>query len=136
MALVPKARTLLLAGLVAGLLVLAVSLAARAEPAWASYYGQGYVGGLTASGEPYDPSSFTAAHPYLPFGTMLLVSYNGLSVVVRVNDRCSCGLDLSWSAAQAIGLTEVDAAPVDMEVIGPNSDVTDPGQQAGANQYQ
>jgi rare lipoprotein A len=114
----PKARTLFLAGLLAGSLVLAVSLTARAEPVVATYYGDGYVGAPTASGEPYDPNDYTAAHPYLPFGTQLLVSHNGLSTIVRVNDSCSCGLDLSLAAAQEIGLIEAGVAVVDAEVLG------------------
>ncbi len=117
MALVPKGRIVLLAGLLVGLLVLAVSLTARAEPIVATYYGEVYVGSPTASGEPYNPHGFTASHPYLPLGTYLLVNYNGRGVVVRVNDRCSCGLDLSLAAAQAIGLTDVGIAVVDVEVL-------------------
>lgn len=114
----PKARALFLAGFLAGSLVLAVSLTARAEPVVATYYGDGYVGVPTASGEPYDPNDYTAAHPYLPFGTQLLVSHNGLSTIVRVNDSCSCGLDLSLAAAQEIGLIEAGVAVVDAEVLG------------------
>lgn len=117
MALVPKARTLFLAGLLGGSLVLAVSLVARAEPAVATYYGGEYVGAPTASGQLYDPNDYTAAHPYLPFGTELLVSHNGQSVIVMVNDSCSCGLDLSLAAAQALGLTELGIAVVDVEVL-------------------
>jgi rare lipoprotein A len=41
----------------------------------------------TASGERLDDNAMTCAHPTLPFGTMLKVSYNGKSIVVRVNDR-------------------------------------------------
>jgi peptidoglycan lytic transglycosylase len=98
-ALFPKVRTLLLAGLLAGCLALAVSLTAWAEPVVATSYGEWYFGVPTASGEPYDPYDFTAAHPYLPLGTELLVNHDGRSVVVRVNDRCSCELDLSLAAA-------------------------------------
>ncbi len=116
-ALVIKGRILLLAGLLVGLLVLTVSLTAPAEPIVATYYAEEYVGLPTASGEPYNPYDFTASHPYLPLGTYLLVNYNGRSVVVRVNDRCSCGLDLSLAAAQAIGLTDVGTAVVDAEVL-------------------
>ena len=50
-------------------------------------------------------------------GHRVLVNHNGRSVVVRVNDRCSYGLDLSLAAAQAIGLTEVGIAVVDVEVL-------------------
>ncbi len=116
-----KARPLFLSGLLAGLLVLAVSLTAKAEPVVATYYAALYVGAPTASGELYDPYGFTAAHPYLPLGTQLVVSLNGSSVVVRVNDRCSCGLDLSLAAAQTIGLTNVGAASVDMEILEPQA---------------
>ena len=116
MALVPKVRTLLLAGLLAGLLVLAVSFTVRAEPVVATYYDGAFAGAPTASGDPYDPYGFTAAHPYLPLGTELLVSYDGSSVIVTVNDRCDCGLDLSLGAARAIGLA--GPVPVDVEVLG------------------
>jgi rare lipoprotein A len=113
----PKFRPLLLVGLLAGPLVLAVSLMGRAEPMMATYYADAYAGAPTASGEPYDPYGFTAAHPYLPFGTELLLSHNGLNVVGTVNDRCYCGLDLSRAAAQTIGLMDAGIAAVD--VVGP-----------------
>ena len=74
-------------------------MTAWAEPVVATSYGEWYFGVPTASGEPYDPYDFTAAHPYLPLGTELLVNHDGRSVVVRVNDRCSCELDLSLAAA-------------------------------------
>jgi rare lipoprotein A len=112
-----KTRVWLLTALLAILVVLAFSLTARAEPVVATYYGEWYVGTTTASGEPYNPYDFTAAHPYLPLGTELLVHHNGRSVLVRVNDRCSCGLDLSLAAAQAIGLTDAGTAVVDVEVL-------------------
>ena len=41
----------------------------------------------TASGEKLDDNALTCAHPTLPFGTRLKVSYNGKSIIVRVNDR-------------------------------------------------
>ena len=123
MALVPKAKIRLLVVLLAGLSVLAIQVTAQAEPVIASYYSTWFVGKPTAYGEPYDPNGFTAAHPYLPFGTYLLVSYNGRSVIVRVNDRMPYesdhDLDLSWAAAQAIGLTDVGTAVVDAEVVEP-----------------
>ena len=83
----------------------------------ASYYGEEFAGSLTASGEPYDPYGFTAAHPDLPLGTELVVSYKGRSVIVTVNDRSSSGLDLSLGAARSIGLTEVGTAVVDAKVV-------------------
>ena len=60
---------------------------AGAEEALASWYGPGYQGLPTASGEPYDASGYTAAHKTLPLGTELEVSYGGKSVGVTVNDR-------------------------------------------------
>jgi rare lipoprotein A len=64
----------------------------------------------TASGEPFDPDGFTAAHRTYAFGTKLLVfnPRNGKSVTVRVNDRGpfvkGVTLDLSRGAAKAIGM--------------------------------
>ena len=82
---------------------------AEARDALASWYGPGFKGLPTASGEPYDPYGFTAAHKTLPFGTDLMVSYGGRSVQVTVNDRGpyvgARELDLSKGAAQTIGLT-------------------------------
>lgn len=87
----------------------------------AGYYGEGFAGAPTASGEPYDPDGFTAAHPYLPFDTELVVSYQGRSAIVRINDRLPYGgdydLDLSWAAAQDIGVTDVGKAIVNVEVL-------------------
>ncbi len=121
MALVTKARGPLLAMLLVGLLVMAVQVVAQAEPIVATYYASKYANKPTASGQPYDPYGFTAAHPSLPFGTKLLVSYGGKRVIVTVNDRIpyssDSDLDLSWAAAKAIGLTEVGTAVVNAEVV-------------------
>lgn len=92
---------------------------AQAEPVVASFYGAELAGNPTASGEPFDPSGLTAAHPSLPFGTQLEVCYQGCTTVT-VNDRgpfvAGRGLDLSAGAAGAIGLTGVDT--VEMNVVG------------------
>ena len=121
MALGSKIRGSLLVMLLAGLLALAVQVGAKAEPLKATYYGNWYAGKPTASGELYDPHGFTATHPYLPFGTKLLVSYNGRGVIVTVNDRIpyegNYDLDLSWAAAKAVGLTDIGTAVVAAEVI-------------------
>ncbi|MGE5559595.1 MAG: septal ring lytic transglycosylase RlpA family protein [Chloroflexota bacterium] len=88
-------------------------LASRANRTWngtASWYGPGFHGRTTASGEQYDMHGYTAAHKSLPFGTQLLVTSidTGLSVIVRVNDRGPFvpgrELDLSRAAAAAIGM--------------------------------
>lgn len=107
--------------------VMMVSLAAlqgeaSADTQLASWYGPGLEGNLTASGEVFDPYGYTAASLQYPFGTELLVSYGGNSVVVVVNDRgpyvAGRELDLSQGAAEAIGLTYVGTDYVDVQVIG------------------
>ncbi len=76
----------------------------------ASWYGPGFHGRKTASGERFDTTELTAAHLSLPFGTKLLVrnERNGKEVVVRVNDRGpyikSRIIDLSQAAAKALGI--------------------------------
>lgn len=119
MAFLLRVRKLLLAGLLSILLLVTMQEAAQAEPVMASYYGAELAGNRTASGEPFNPNDFSAAHPYLPFGTLLTVTNNGRSVNVRVNDRgphvAGRGLDLSLGAARAIGLTNAGAAVVDVD---------------------
>ena len=82
---------------------------AEAKGGLASWYGPGFKGLPTASGEPFDPRGYTAAHKTLPFGTDLVVSYRGRSVAVTVNDRGPFvggrELDLSRAAARDLGLT-------------------------------
>ena len=76
----------------------------------ASWYGPGFHGRKTASGERFDTTELTAAHLSLPFGTKLLVrnERNGKEVVVRINDRGpyikSRIIDLSQAAARALGI--------------------------------
>ena len=89
----------------------------------ASYYADSLAGRPTASGEPYDPADFTAAHRTLPFGTIVEVTRpDGRSVKVRVNDRGPFGkkkriLDLSRAAARAIGLDREGIANVTVTVV-------------------
>ena len=72
-----------------------------------SWYGSYFHGRTTANGETYNMYGHTAAHKTLPFGTKLQVCYRGC-VDVRINDRGpyigNRELDLSYGAAQAIGL--------------------------------
>lgn len=87
----------------------------------ASWYGPGFHGRATASGERFDQNALTAAHKTLPFGTRLRVSLNGRSVVVRVNDRgpfiAGRTLDLSYGAARQIGLVAAGVARVQVERV-------------------
>lgn len=77
----------------------------------ASWYGPGFDGRGTASGEVFDQNAMTTAHRTLPFGTVLLVTHHDLSAFVRVNDRgpFSGGriLDLSRGAKDAIGMGDI-----------------------------
>ncbi len=90
----------------------------------ASWYGPGFHGKRTASGERFNQHEYTAAHPSLPFGTLVRVTNvrNGRSVVVRITDRGPRKrgriIDLSAAAARAIGLKSSGWAPVTIQVIG------------------
>ncbi|MBV5261527.1 septal ring lytic transglycosylase RlpA family protein [Synechococcus moorigangaii CMS01] len=89
----------------------------------ASWYGPGFHGRRTASGEPFNQYAMTAAHKTLPFGTKVRVTNlrNGRSVVVRINDRgpYSHGriIDLSRGSAEQIGLVSAGVATVRLEVL-------------------
>jgi len=95
---------------------------AEADTVLASWYGPGFDGQLTASGEVFDAYGYTAAHNTLPLGTEITVTYAGRSVDVVVNDRgpYSGGreLDLSQGAAEYLGLTAAGVDYVDYEVAG------------------
>ncbi|NJK34055.1 MAG: septal ring lytic transglycosylase RlpA family protein [Oscillatoriales cyanobacterium SM2_2_1] len=90
----------------------------------ASWYGPGLAGRPSASGEIFNPDQLTAAHPSLPFGTLVRVinPTNGRSVVVRINDRGPFHgnrvLDLSTAAARELGIISVGVATIRMEVLG------------------
>lgn len=79
----------------------------------ASWYGPGFHGRKTASGERFNTGALTAAHKTLPFGTRVRVEnvHTGRSVVVRINDRGPFVrgrvIDLSKAAARAIGMDGV-----------------------------
>jgi len=86
----------------------------------ASFYTEG---SRTASGERLNPAELTAAHPSLPFGTRVRVTSidTGRSVIVRVNDRGPFvkgrALDVSYSAAKQLDMTQRGVAKVKMEVV-------------------
>ncbi len=90
----------------------------------ASWYGPGFHGRKTASGEKFNQNALTAAHRSLPFGTRVKVTNlnNGRSVVVRINDRGPFTrgriVDLSAGAARAIGLKSSGTAPVRIQILG------------------
>ena len=97
---------------------------------WASWYGPGFHGNLSASGERFNQNALTAAHPNLPFGTLVMVRNldNGRSVVVRINDRGPYVgdrvIDLSAAAANVLGMLSSGVARVELEVIEPQNQQT------------
>lgn len=119
-------RALYVTGAFAAALLVMVVMSAKAdaqESVLTSFYGggDGFDGQPTASGEIFDSSALTAAHPSLPFGTQLEVCYQSCTVVT-VNDRGPFagdrGLDLSRAAADAIGLTPVGVDFTQVTVLG------------------
>lgn len=89
----------------------------------ASWYGPGFHGNATSSGEIYDQHDMTAAHQTLPLGTKVAVTNlnNGREVEVRVNDRGPFAksriIDLSYAAARALDMLGPGTAPVRIEVL-------------------
>jgi rare lipoprotein A len=76
----------------------------------ASWYGPGFHGKRTASGQRFNQDALTAAHPRLPLGTRAKVTnlHNGREVEVTINDRGPHGggriIDLSRAAARQLGM--------------------------------
>lgn len=87
----------------------------------ASFYGPGFHGKKTATGETFDQNDLTAAHPTLPLGTNATVTNleTGDSVEVKINDRGPYAkgrdIDLSKGAAEELGMTKDGVAPVKIE---------------------
>lgn len=96
---------------IALLLALTMSTPALASTVIASWYGPGFHGRKTASGERFNQNALTAAHKTLRFGTRVKVTHKGKSVIVRINDRGPFTrgrtIDLSKAAARAIGCSGV-----------------------------
>ena len=94
----------------------------------ASWYGPNFAGRLTANGEIFDPSQLTAAHKTLAFDSIVKVTNlnNGLSVIVRINDRGPFKpnriIDLSRAAAEKIGMISSGIAAVRIESITAEED--------------
>ena len=104
---------------VAGLCAFALPSESRSTML-SSWYGPGFHGRTTANGERYDMHGLTAAHKTLPFGTRLEVCYQRCTTV-RVNARGpfigSRELDLSYGAAQAVGLIAPGGANVEVTYL-------------------
>lgn len=95
----------------------------RIQEGIASWYGPGFHGNRTSSGETYDMFQMTAAHQTLPLGTKVLVTNleNSRTVEVVINDRGPFVkdrvIDLSYSAAKVLGIVGPGTARVRLEVI-------------------
>ncbi len=89
----------------------------------ASWYGPGFYGRTTANGERFSKHTLTAAHRTLPFGTRVRVTNlsNGLSVVVRINDRGPFKdhrvIDLAHGAASQLRMMQAGEVPVKLEIL-------------------
>lgn len=94
------------------------------ETGLAAWYGESFDGRTTAAGERFDMYALTAAHPSLPFNTLIEVTNldNGRSVVVRVNDRPEPAsgdlVVVSKAAASSLGFTRAPAR-VRIAVLAP-----------------
>lgn len=98
-------------------------LAHDVETVEASYYGDGFAGKPTASGEIFDPTLLTAAHKTLPLGTLVKVTeaLSGKSVIVRINDRGPYhgdrAIDLSEAAAEQLGIIAAGTGKVALTLL-------------------
>jgi rare lipoprotein A len=86
----------------------------------ASFY---TTGRITANGERFDKAALKAAHPSLPFGSIVKVvnRRNGRTVIVEINDRGPAkwtrrSIDLTHGAARVIGMVNRGVVPVRLEV--------------------
>jgi rare lipoprotein A len=108
----------------------ATSLRPYRERGVASWYGKKFHGEKTSTGDTYDMYAMTAAHPTLPLPSYARVTNvaTGKSVVVRVNDRGpflhNRVIDLSYAAADRIGIAQKGSGEVEVEAILPSSTAT------------
>jgi rare lipoprotein A len=92
----------------------------------ASWYGKKFHGRRTSNGEIYDMYAMTAAHKTLPIPSYVRVTnlQNGKSAVVRVNDRGPFHsgriIDLSYAAAQRLGILNAGTGLVEVEIVLPD----------------
>ncbi|MBQ3781564.1 MAG: septal ring lytic transglycosylase RlpA family protein [Bacteroidaceae bacterium] len=100
------------------------------EDGEASYYGSAWHGRRTADGGIYDKDAHICAHKTLPFGTRIKVTNkkNGKFTIVTVTDRGPYGpgriVDLSNAGARDIDIITAGVAPVHLEVLPPELEVS------------
>jgi rare lipoprotein A len=106
---------------------------AHKEVGEASWYGPGFHGRKTASGEIFDQREMTAAHPELPLGTEVEVTNleNKKKVEVEITDRGPYAkervIDLSKAAAKKLGMKEEGVSTVKIETAEPVKQKSPPG---------
>jgi len=102
------------------------------ERGLASWYGYKFNGERTSNGELYDMFAMTGAHKTLPIPSYVRVTNidNKKSVVVRINDRGPFHdgriIDLSYAAAQRLGITRMGTGRVEVEIVVPEGDPRPP----------
>ena len=98
----------------------------------ASWYGFKFNGERTSNGELYDMFAMTGAHKTLPIPSYVRVTNldNRKSVLVRINDRGPFHegriIDLSYAAAQRLGITQMGTGNVEVEIVVPDGDPRPP----------
>lgn len=110
--------------LVAAALALACFIVpAIGQTGTASYYGPGFHGRTTASGERFDENAATCAHRTLPFDSRVKVLNlsNGKWATCRISDRGPYAggriIDVSKGMAAKLGMLRSGTAPVRITVI-------------------
>lgn len=100
-------------------LIAATSAVAFAERMRVSWYGPGFEGGYTASGEVFSRYDHTGAHPSWPFGTLVQLTNpnTGERVTIRINDRSGGALDITEQAARDLGTYSHGIVPVEVEIV-------------------
>jgi len=89
----------------------------------ASWYGPGFNGRKTANGEIFDSEALTAAHPHLPFGSLVRVvnTRTGKFELVRINDRVPIKKDAKLmypiGVARKLGLIHAGVSQVRLELM-------------------
>ncbi|MCH1570468.1 MAG: septal ring lytic transglycosylase RlpA family protein [Longimicrobiales bacterium] len=97
------------------------------ERGTASWYGEQFQGRPTSSGEPFDLNRLSAAHRTLPLPSWVRVTNlsNGLSILLRVNDRGPFAdpdrriIDVSYAAAVRLGMVDTGTASVRVQAVEP-----------------
>ena len=109
-----------------GLVAIGVAKPIKTIRSWtgtASWYGPGFHGRTTASGQPYDMYAATAAHPWLPLGSLVRVVNlkTGQSQLARINDRGPYmedrELDVSYMLAGRLSMLEPGLASVRIDLL-------------------